>query len=242
MYKLLLTATVLTAVALPGFSKTNSGFARESVFPSVSSSLVDDVTSTEATLAIPSLPEKAKWNSSDAIVRVEISVDDKGKVFSAKAVSGDLVLTKPSEDAAMESSFTPAEVEGEKLAMNGVLVYQFADRDKIEIGLESMNLVLTPTVKKALTKRYKLHFWIYELVERIEKQSDVAGEFESRFVSMGKADIKVIVSDDAKTPVAELTKAGLEIYKENGASYYGKIDPEKIIGLAELDFVLYVSP
>ncbi len=202
----------------------------------------DDVTTSLAKLEIPSIPVKAKWNQSESVVRVEFSVDETGSVFKAKAVSGSKNLMKPSEKAAMDSKFTPPELDGDKMRMNGLLSYKFVDRENIEITLEEMRLELTPEKRRQLTKKYKLHFWIYALVERLDKGETAASEFEDKFVKNGVADVRVILNDGVTDGVKQLEKAGLKVYKSSGTMVYGHIPIKKLYDLAELGAVKYVSP
>ncbi len=202
----------------------------------------DDITASLAKLEKPSIPVKAKWKQENSIVRVEFSVDETGNVVKAKAVSGSKNLMKPSEKAAMDSKFTPPELDGDKMRMNGLLAYKFVDRDNIEITLEEMRLELTPEKRRQLTKKYKLHFWIYALVERLDNGETAASEFESKFVKDDVADVRVILNDGAVDGVKLLEKAGLKVYKSSGTMVYGHIKINKLYELAELDAVRYVSP
>jgi len=93
-----------------------------------------------------------------------------------------------------------------------------------------------------LTKKYKLHFWIYALVDRLEKGSEKPSEWESRFVKTGVADVRVLVKDGAENVNGILEAAGLKIYKSNDRMVYGHIEIDRLYALAELEEVKYVTP
>lgn len=58
-------------------------------------------------------------------VSVEIFVDEKGNVISAKAVSGHSLLKASAENAARKSKFTPTYLSGQAVKTTGVIVYKF---------------------------------------------------------------------------------------------------------------------
>ncbi|NNE66566.1 MAG: VWA domain-containing protein [Pyrinomonadaceae bacterium] len=202
----------------------------------------DDLTTTVADLKKPVIPARAKWSGENSVVEVDFKVDETGQVIEAKARSGNKILKKPSEEAALGSKFTAPMVEGDPMRMNGRLAYKFIDRENVEITLESMSIELTPAKKRELTKKFKLHSWIYGLVDRLEKGAEKPSEFEPKFVENGIADIRVVLADGVQDGEKTLKKAGLKIYKSNGSIVYGKIKAKKVYGLAELDEVKYVTP
>jgi Ca-activated chloride channel family protein len=204
--------------------------------------LDDEPTSSVATLEKPLIPIKAKWSKKDSIVKVEFDVNEKGAVVKAKAVSGNKSLKKPSEKAALSSKFTPPVVEGDKMPMSGLISYKFVDRENIEITLEAMKVELTPAKRRSLTKKYKLHFWVYALVDRLDLGSTEPSDFEARFVKQKVADLRVVLNDGVKDGKKLLQKAGFDVYKTNGTIFYGKIKIKRIYDLAKLDAVHYVSP
>lgn len=59
-------------------------------------------------------------------VTVEVELDEKGMVVSAKAVSGHQMLRGPSEDAARKSRFRPAMFNGQPIKGRGLIVYNFS--------------------------------------------------------------------------------------------------------------------
>lgn len=73
----------------------------------------------------PSYPQIAREMRASGPVRVQVVVDEKGNVNSAKAVSGHPLLRSTAENAAKNSKFTPAKVSGRNVKATGVLVYNF---------------------------------------------------------------------------------------------------------------------
>ena len=202
----------------------------------------DDITSSVATLPKPEIPQKLKWTKTEGLVNVEFSVNEKGDVFAAKAVSGINALKKPSETAALKSKFSPPTFEGEALRMSGVILYNFVDAKTVEISLDKMRVELTPEITRRIILRQKLHFWIYDLVERLDKGETKEGMNEANFVFKGKAEIQIILTENTPEVVAKLKQAGLEIEKEIETRIIGRIPIEKIAGLAGIEQVSYVSP
>ena len=62
-------------------------------------------------------------------VKVELTVDEKGNVASAKAVSGPQLLRGSSEDAARKTKFKPALVDNQAVKATGYIIYNFTDKD-----------------------------------------------------------------------------------------------------------------
>ena len=195
-----------------------------------------------ADLKIPVLPTGTNWAKNDSIVTVAFAVDDSGDVVEAIALTGDEILKKPSERAALDSKFTPPVLDGEKMPMNGRIAYKFIERDNVEITLEEIRIVMTPEKRRRLTKKYKLHFWVFALVDRLDKGIEEPSEYESRFVSNGIADVRVMLKTGTTEALKQLEKAGLKIYKTRGNLAFGKIKIEKLYDLAELEVVKYVTP
>jgi tetratricopeptide (TPR) repeat protein len=78
-------------------------------------------------LVQPDFPAIAR-NSGGGIVRVEIVIDENGKVISAKAVDPGpvhLALIAAAEDAARHSLFTPTRLSGVPVKVSGVIIYRF---------------------------------------------------------------------------------------------------------------------
>jgi tetratricopeptide (TPR) repeat protein len=79
-------------------------------------------------LVQPDFPAIAR-NSGGGIVRVQVVIDENGKVISAKAVDPGpvhLALIAAAEDAARHSLFTPTRLSGVPIKVSGIIVYRFA--------------------------------------------------------------------------------------------------------------------
>jgi len=63
--------------------------------------------------AVPDYPDSARKQKIEGIVIVEVDIDEKGKVTSARAIEGPQALRKAAERAARRSTFTPA-TDGQK--------------------------------------------------------------------------------------------------------------------------------
>ncbi len=58
-------------------------------------------------------------------VTVEVEIDEKGNVVSAKAVSGHQLLRSSAEDAARKSKFKPAMFGSQPIKATGSITYNF---------------------------------------------------------------------------------------------------------------------
>lgn len=73
----------------------------------------------------PDYPSAGKMARASGTVVVQITVDEKGDVVSAAAVSGHPVLRKASEEAARRATFTPTKLCGQPVKVTGVVSYNF---------------------------------------------------------------------------------------------------------------------
>jgi TonB family protein len=58
-------------------------------------------------------------------VNVQVMIDEAGKVISAKAVSGHLLLRREAESAAWKARFKPTTLTGVPVKVSGIIVYNF---------------------------------------------------------------------------------------------------------------------
>ncbi len=79
-------------------------------------------------LAMPVYPEIAQKLNAQGKVTVQITLDEEGKVISAKATSGSTLLRSPSEDAARRSKFKPTVVGNQAVKATGFITYNFVDK------------------------------------------------------------------------------------------------------------------
>lgn len=73
----------------------------------------------------PSYPAVARAVKASGAVNVQVTVDVDGKVISATAVSGHALLRAAAVMAAREARFSPTLLGGERVKVNGVIVYNF---------------------------------------------------------------------------------------------------------------------
>jgi TonB family protein len=73
----------------------------------------------------PPYTAEAKLMRASGIVRVQVSIDETGKVIGAKALCGDPVLAKPSVEAALKARFTPTKLSGQPVKVKGIILYDF---------------------------------------------------------------------------------------------------------------------
>ena len=78
-----------------------------------------------ACLTKPTYPLLARENRAKGTVVVQVTIDEAGKVLSAKAVSGAAELADVSEKAALKSRFMPTYLSGYPVSVTGVITYNF---------------------------------------------------------------------------------------------------------------------
>jgi TonB family protein len=70
-------------------------------------------------------PAAARAVRASGAVNVQVRINHDGKVVEAKAISGHPLLQKAAEDAALQSTFKPTLLAGQKVEVTGVIVYNF---------------------------------------------------------------------------------------------------------------------
>jgi len=76
-------------------------------------------------LIMPLYPSLAQRSNIFGKVTVQVTLDEEGKVVSAKAIDGPTLLRSVSEDAARKSKFKPAMVNGQAVKATGFITYNF---------------------------------------------------------------------------------------------------------------------
>jgi protein TonB len=77
------------------------------------------------TLPTPLYPETARRARTTGLVVVEVIVDVKGRVISAKAVEGPVMLQAAAEAAARQARFSPTLLSGQPVRVSGQITYNF---------------------------------------------------------------------------------------------------------------------
>jgi TonB family protein len=73
----------------------------------------------------PPYPASARAVGASGAVNVQVMIDERGSVISAKAVSGHPLLRQAAEDAARKAKFTPTYLSETAVKVNGLIVYNF---------------------------------------------------------------------------------------------------------------------
>ena len=78
----------------------------------------------------PVYPESARQAKLGGAVKVEVKIDEAGKVTSATAVSGDEAFRAAAEQAALKALFKPTFLSGKPVKVSGFIVYNFVAEKK----------------------------------------------------------------------------------------------------------------
>lgn len=73
----------------------------------------------------PPYPPIAKAARASGTVTVQVTIDESGKVISAKAVGGHPLLQQAAVQAAYGARFTPTQLSGQPVKVTGVITYNF---------------------------------------------------------------------------------------------------------------------
>ncbi|MEZ5429305.1 MAG: VIT domain-containing protein [Pyrinomonadaceae bacterium] len=188
---------------------------------------------TGVALPKPVFPADAR---SKGEVRVEVTLDNAGRVISARAKSGPKEFYQAAEKAAGKASFALPELQLEIKRVTGEIVYNFKPDKTVEVSqnLEDVRIEVKPN---------KYHSSVRALVERL-KTNGPAGADEAGFVRDGRASVTVRVTSLTPEVIAGLKNLGFEVLAEmaSARALVGQIPIEKISALAELEAVTFISP
>jgi TonB family protein len=81
---------------------------------------------TALSLPAPAYPEGAKRMKTQGTVTVEVVLDENGKVISAEATSGPVILREAAVQAAKRARFSPTKLSGMPVKVSGVINYKFS--------------------------------------------------------------------------------------------------------------------
>ena len=73
----------------------------------------------------PSYPPIARQTRTQGTVIVQVLIDEEGKVISAKATSGHVLLVPAAQTAALRARFSPTVLGDQKVKVQGVITYNF---------------------------------------------------------------------------------------------------------------------
>lgn len=86
------------------------------------------INSKAVSMPIPAYPPVAKAAKISGIVAVQILLDETGRVISAQATDGPVLLRQAAERAAYQAKFTPTTIGGTPVKVSGVITYNFVLR------------------------------------------------------------------------------------------------------------------
>ena len=81
---------------------------------------------TALTLPPPAYPDAAKRSRTSGVVTVDVILDETGKVVSATASSGPMMLRDAAVQAALKARFSPTKLSGQPVKVSGVINYKFS--------------------------------------------------------------------------------------------------------------------
>lgn len=81
---------------------------------------------TALSLPPPVYPEAAKRSRTSGVVTVDVILDETGKVVSATASNGPMMLRDAAVAAALKARFSPTKLSGQPVKVSGVINYKFA--------------------------------------------------------------------------------------------------------------------
>jgi Ca-activated chloride channel homolog len=218
----------------------------------ISSGVVNGKTTS---LPTPTVPTAAKAVNATGAVQVQVVIDENGNVVSATAVSGHPLLRASAEAAARNSKFSPTMLSGQKVKTTGIIAYNFNNgAATVSAGnqtvAENPQIPLTEAEMKLQAMKDKLHVWVYDLVERLQKNVSKPTANEANFVKDGKASVHIqlsLLTPEIRNFIASL---GFEFEVEGFETIggkktlvlIGKIPIEELSQIAEIEEVTIISP
>lgn len=102
-------------------------------------------------LVTPVYPAGAAKSGASGEVKISITLDEAGKVLTAKAVSGDTRLRAAAVAAAMQTKFYPQIVNGKAVKISGILIFDFVAPTTTSVSDKPSN----QSIEKALNGAFK---------------------------------------------------------------------------------------
>jgi Ca-activated chloride channel family protein len=207
----------------------------------------DSISGKTTKLPKPVVSSVKNWDGTDNIVNVKVLLDATGNVLAAVAESGNQLLRVISEDAARNIKFKINQPAGKQIQITGIVSYNFAlENKKISaiIDLKDFAVKLSPEELKRREIAAKVSNAIFRLIERLSDGKTPPDADEAKFVKDGKAEIVVRLKELKSETIEELKKYGFEVLTEisSGKAVVGRIQIEKIMILAQLESVTFISP
>lgn len=200
----------------------------------------------------PHYPPAALAVNATGAVSVLITIDEKGNVVAAEAISGHPLLRPAAVNAARLARFQPAVLSGKPVRANGVIVYNFVDSDEAgETSVSVGNLApysrgarsLTPEMVREWTIKAKLHSWVYDLMARVKSGSKRPGPNEEAFVHDGQAKLRIVLRESSTAILEELKRLGFILDSEkDDKTVLGRIPIDRISDLSEIEEIELLLP
>ncbi|MEZ5426946.1 MAG: VIT domain-containing protein [Pyrinomonadaceae bacterium] len=194
------------------------------------------------TLEVPETPPDLKLNKKNSVVELKFKADHDGSISVINSGGGTDALRKAAEVAVSRSGFPALALNGQPLAISGIIIYRFIGLDKVHISLKAARVELPPEARRRILLKEKLHFWVYDLTERLDRNDPEPAVEEAKFVLGGKARLRLTLTRNTPRVLAALKKAGLNVTEIRGRTVSGEIAPKKIGDLAEIKEVKYIAP
>lgn len=231
--------------SVSGGQGSGSGNYSRAPFPKPTPKIVSSgvVNGKAVNIPKPAYPSAAKAVKASGSVAVQVTIDENGNVISASSVSGHPLLRASAEAAAKGAKFAPTMLSGKPVKTTGVMVYNFTDENNPATAQYYGGNQPKDFVPAKVTKtEQKLHFWLYQIVERLQKGETKPTEYEPLFVKDGKANISITLS--AKTPevLRKLNELSFEFESPSETGLIGWITIEKLAQLAEIEEVKLILP
>jgi Ca-activated chloride channel homolog len=196
----------------------------------------------------PVFPAAARAVNASGAVSIQVIVDENGNIVSASAVSGHPLLRQAAEKAARNAKFSPTMISGQPVKITGIITYNFVTSGDTNIAVgklsnEKVDEVPTAASIREQSLKEKLHFWLFEVVNRLAKNEQTLTPNETKFVRDGKAGIKINLLVKTPETIEMLKNIGFEIISEKDAkTISGGIAIEKLAELTEIAEVEYILP
>ena len=196
----------------------------------------------------PAFPSAARAVKASGAVSIQVVVDESGNIISASAVSGHPLLRQAAEQAAKNAKFAPTMLSGQAVKVVGLITYNFAASGDANVSVgemsdEKVGEVPSEEAVRENRLKEKLHFWIFEVVNRLAKNEQTVTANEKRFVRDGKAEVQIKLLVKTSEVMEKLKNLGAEIISEKDAkTIHVKIPIDKLANLAEFVEIEYVLP
>ena len=123
-----LCVVVAVSFALSGYAASETSKDKPDTKGKKSSAEVvqaGDLTAKAISMPRVAIPADAKAAGASGAVKVQVQVDESGRVISANAISGHPALRQPAINAVRKARFTPTKLSGQPVKVTGIIQYNF---------------------------------------------------------------------------------------------------------------------